>query len=341
MRRSMPWVIALLCLAGGIAVWTLRVRGVEARDEQQAVDLVRRAYGQGSQVPLRGEQELILPGPDRQKIEVTASVVTDGEGRMRIEYLDEPLKGVTIWEDAGLTYRFNPAQKRLTVAQTRKTEGEGELLLENYTSEVVGRTRVAERPAVLVLLRKAGSERTKRLTIDSATYVILATQDSLEGRLLRSSQYRRIEYLSQAPSVSEFRPPEALIKRYATARVGDSSSRFSPEQLSSVLGWRIRLPEWLPPGFTLEGVYQAPCSCPERHQAARLEFSDGLSAVTLFQCGSRCESGTNCFGPALKNRMAVGRMAGGLSLLAVGDLPEETLQQILDSVPAQPPASGR
>src|SRR5207237_444026 len=62
-------------------------------------------------------QRITMKGPQGNRIEVEAEVLTSRDGRMRIDYLTPPLKGVTIWETGDRTYRFNPALKRLTVAK--------------------------------------------------------------------------------------------------------------------------------------------------------------------------------------------------------------------------------
>lgn len=336
MRRSIPWIMALLGLAGGLFVWSLRARQVEARNQIDAESLVERAYTEGIAAALKGTQRLVLPGASGREIHVEAEVLAAGDGRMRIDYQSPPLRGVTVWQDGSRTYRYNPREHRLTVAQARRDGSEERFspIPDTYSVQLIGRDKIAGRPVTVVELRKPTGDRRKRLCIDDRRAVILCSEDYLGEKLLRSSRFTEVEYLRQAPDEAAFHPPAGLIQQYATARAGDSGSGFSVAQLSRLVDFRVREPGWLPDGYTLEGAYQTPCSCPERHPAARLEYSDGLSGVTLFQCGHPCKNGENCFGSAADHGMAVARRVKNYSLLAIGDLPEEILRRIVASVPA-------
>ncbi|MGV3721099.1 MAG: sigma-E factor regulatory protein RseB domain-containing protein, partial [Actinomycetota bacterium] len=297
MLRSAPWLVAAVCALVGSGLWAYRA-GLPARvSGQDAREVVRQAWTEGRRVALEGEQEIQVSGIDEP---VSARVLWSRQGSMRIEYRDPPLKGVTVWEDEGRTYRFNPRLERLSVARRRgspaDTERQEKQLLENYAVSVTGRDRIADRPATVVELRsKSRGGRLKRLWIDSKTSVILGTEDVDGEHLLRSTKFTRVNYLGgrDEPAATEFRPSEELMRKYGTARPGDTSARFEPEQLSKLVGFPVRVPKELPDGFTFQGAYQTPCLCKGRHQAARLEYSDGLNTISLFECGyPECKAAT-------------------------------------------------
>jgi len=297
--------------------------------------MVRQAWTDGRRVALQGDQVIRVSGVDEP---MTARVLCSREGSMRIEYQSEPLKGVTVWEDEGRTYRFNPRLERLTVAQRRDsladTERQEKQLLENYTARFAGREKVADRNAVVVELRsKSRTGRTKRLWIDPKTSVILGSEDADGDHLLRSTRFTRVTYLpdQNQPAETEFRPTDELMRKYGSARPGDTSGRFEPEQLSKLVGFEVRQPKSLPNGFKFQGAYQMPCLCKGRHQAARLEYSDGLNTISLFECGyPECDAASKP--PNVeRSTLAYSYSKNGVYYLAVGDVPRSELEKLVHS----------
>jgi hypothetical protein len=345
MRRwaavPMPWVIAIVAVLLGVGAWAYRIKA--AGNPERADALVHEAWTTGRHVPLEGEQRIHVEGA-REHLQ--ARVLTSPQGFMRIEYLTPPLEGVTIWENGEQTYRYNPKAKRLTVAQKRTTHQEEDRLeaqlLQNYAAEIAGHERVAGIEATIVELRpRSKTDRRKRVWIDPNTKLVLRSDDLLhrEGKdqLVRSTAFEKLRFLSGSaiPGPEQFRPPDELIRKYGTARPGDSSTRLDPARLSKLIGFPVRVPKWLPRGYTLEGGYQTPCECRLRHQAARLEFSDGLNKLTLFECGyPGCPTTSeNCFAPDLggRNPLAVARVEDGVSYLAIGDVPRGDLEHVIIS----------
>ena len=114
MGRATPWLVAAVCALVGGGVWAFRA-GLPTKSAD-AESVVRDAWTEGRRVALRGDQVVRVSGAAEP---VDARVLSPQQGSMRIEYRSEPLKGVTIWEDEGLNYRFNPKLERLTVARRR------------------------------------------------------------------------------------------------------------------------------------------------------------------------------------------------------------------------------
>lgn len=342
MERSTPWLVAVVCALVGGGLWLMRMRQVGAAPKQDPHALVQKAWTEGRRVALEGRQEIRMPGEGGKPLQVEAEVLSSADGRIRIRYLSRPLEGVTVWEDGKRTYRYNPQRKRLTVAHARKVEGEApELqLLANYNVKMDSCGQVAGRKAVTVEMRpKSEHGRWKRIWIDPATSVILASEDYGQGdQLLRSTRFTQVRYLSaaEAPETSAFRPSEDLLRKYGSAMLGDTGTPFEPDRLSRLIGFAVHQPQWLPPGYRFRGGYLTPCSCARPHQAARLEYWDGLNAISVFECGHPdCLSTTNCFARGADADLAVryehNDADGRTYFLAVGDAPREDLEKLVRS----------
>ncbi len=337
MKRWTPWLLAAACLMAGGAMWWYRAGGVVAAPQDPAA-LVRRAYTDGRRVALSGRQSVSMAGERGRPIVVEAEVLCDSRGDNRIRYLTRPLKDVTVWENGDRTFRYNPARKHLSVAH-RRQDGDGiqqgSQLLQNYVPHITGREKVAGRSALTVVLQpRSGGDRFKRISIDPETWVILASEERSEkSGILYSTRFTEVRYFEPGtePRPEELQPPAALIQ-HAEASPGDSSSRFEPAQLSELIGFGIREPRWLPKGYRLAGAYQTPCYCQRRHQAARLEYFDGLSWITLFECGhTECTATDNCFGDDGKSSLALQYARDGVRYLIVGDASRDDLFHIVRS----------
>jgi hypothetical protein len=341
MGRLTYWLVAGVAALAGAGVWAYRASQVNAAPPGPGAvaALVESAWTEGRSVPLQGRQETFTTGVDRA---IDAEVVQSGDGQVRIKYLTEPLANVTVWENGDRTYRYNPRLKRLTVAKKRSSETpeeQGRLLLENYEPRAAGFATIAGRKATVVELRpRSGKGCWKRVWIDPQTKVILGSEDRKaeegkpEGRIIRSSRFEQIDYLRSPPAPETFRPPAELVQKYGTALVGDTSPIFPVTDLSKILGFQIREPRWLPRGYAFLGASQTPCTCGERHQAARLEYGDGLNTISLFQCGHpACANTDNCFASGPETPGAFRYRRGKYFYLAIGDAPEKDLERMVRS----------
>lgn len=340
MERSTPWLVAAVCALVGGGLWTMRMRQVGAASRQDPHAIVRKAYTEGRRVALTGRQQIRMPGEGGKTLQFDAQVTQSPEGKIKIEYLTPPLKGVTIWDDTERIYRYNPRRKRLRVATTRGAGDDTEIrLLENYHLRFHGVGKVAGRKAVAIEMHpRSESSRWKRIWVEPTTSVILASEEFGKGQdLLRSTRFMELRYLAadEMPAASTFQPSEELVKKFGSARPGDTSTRFTPEQLSKLIGFQVRVPKWLSPGYELRGAYQTPCTCARTHQAARLEFTDGLNTISLFECAHpQCISTTNCFARGANADLAVSHEYKSgkerMYLLAVGIAPREDLKRMIN-----------
>ena len=342
MERRLPLVIAVFCVLLGIGVWLYRAQGTSAANRgptPPGSTVVRNAWTLGRQVPLKGRQRIKMADPRNPGgiIEVTAEVLQSRDGHMRIEYLSEPLEGSRIWENSERTYRYNPKRSRLTVAQKQGTaqeqvERELALLEKNYTAAVVGTDQTAERPVWVVELKPVHPlDRWKRLAVDQEKWTILENEDIGAQGLLRRTRFIEVEYLDPTAALpaNEFQPPASLLAKAEGAPEG--SARFTDlTALTRLVGFRVRAPQELPKGFVFHGAYQVSCICGLDHRAVRLEYSDGLNHISLFEAGHpECTAPKGKFkGPA---PLAVNLTRNGVYYWAYGALPREELKALLEN----------
>ena len=335
MDRRTPWLaLALGVLAAG-GLWFYRAGHPAGADSADARAMVEKAWTSEAHVAFTGEQTITMAGVAEP---VRSRVLQSGNGSKRIDYLTPPLAGVQVWEDVDRTYRFNPKLKRLTVSRRRSSlddlKQQERQMLENYTARIVASEEIAGRPVTVVELRsRSHADRVKRVWIDPQTYVILGSEDANGRNLLRRTKFTQVKFFAagQEPKPEELHPSDELVKKYGTALVGDTSARFEPARLSKLVGFPVHTPKKLPDGYTFQGAYQMPCLCGGRHQAARLEFSDGLNTVSLFECGHpECNADvTRLKRPA--SPLAVRLSKDSYYYLAVGDAPRADLEKIVQS----------
>lgn len=322
-------------LVAAAGIWAFRAGRSSPGAEPDTESLVRRAWVDSKLVALEGDQEIQVE--DGRVLR--AHVLTSRQGDLRIEYRSAPLAGITVWETPTRTYRYSPRSQRLTVTErlASPTEDAGrELqLIRNYAVHRSGEEEVAGRTAIRVDLRpRSGKGTWKQIWIDRETAVILRSDaQTARGRIVRSTRFTQVRYLpaGSEPDAAAFMPGPALMKQLVRDS-GSAIERLDLPELNRRAGFAVRLPAQLPRGYTLSGAYETSCPCRTPHSAARLEFTDGLNTLSLFQCGSpRCTSAENCFAAGGEAPQAVRAERDGIYFLAVGDLPRAELDQLIRS----------
>lgn len=338
MERTTPWIVAAVCAVIGGGVWFYRAQGSSADSRPQGSVVVAHAWGPGRRVALQGRQQIRMspPGQGAKTVSVGAQVLHSRDGRMRIEYLTEPLEGYKVWESADRTYRYNPKRKRLTVALRKKSledeaREELRLLEQNYTAWVAGSDEVAGRECWVVELRpRDPSDRWKRVWVDQETWVVLQSEDLQGKQPFRRTTFTTVDYLDPSRTLpdSEFEPPQVLVERYG--RGTPESDRFDDlKQLSRLVGFDIQAPKRLPQGYVFDGAYMIPCICGLDHRAVRLGYTDGLNRISLFEAGH-----PECLAPKRglrKDTLSVQKIRNGTYYWAYGDLPTAELRSIIES----------
>jgi negative regulator of sigma E activity len=262
---------------------------------------------------------------------------------MRMVFLTPPLKGVTVLDDGRRVVRLDPQRSTVAVAATplapehearRRT-----LLEENYRAVLTGEERVAGRPAYRVELRpRHPGNPWKRLWIDQESALLLASEDyDGAGQRTRSSRVESVEF--RAEPLGAVRPSAALIDHAQFARAAETEVK-PPSEISKAVGFKVLRPGYLPPGYELESAHVYACQCGCRVPAARLQYVDGLNAISVLQCGERCRH-EGVFGPrGLPQGTAIRVLAGDNTIVVVGEIVRDELITMARSIPGVqwPPA---
>ena len=221
-------------------------------------------------------------------------------------------------------------------------EAEFELMAKNYEPKVTGEATVAGRSCWTVelrALREGAPSRT--LCVDGRRGIVLETRTRRpDGSTAFAMRYESIDFPAQAdPAASGFHPPEG------TQVV---ESRMKPEfmgleEVRREGGADPRLPGRLPAGYVFES---ADVLATKRGGILHIRFSDGITALSLFQCpkGARLALGGT---PSRTMKLSSGRARllykdddavlewhkDGLRFILVGRLTPERLRQVAESVP--------
>jgi hypothetical protein len=258
---------------------------------------------------------------------VTESIVRDGM-RSRTEFPNDPVrKGMVIIEDGRhrLEYipqlnelRRGPSGRDQTMQQLRRmiqAARSGQIRFQAFEGG-----SVADRPTIAFEVADAAGNVARRLWFDRATGLLLKSQ--LFGRggvMMGGFEFRRVAYDSPVdPSLFAF-------ERRGVRVVDEISGIDVP--------WALR-PTWLPNGFepTGEGMRSV-----AGRRVALLHFSDGTRHITIFQS---VEARLGEEPPQHGEVNLASRRVGRVWVAAVGNVPEQVLTRILDSLVGSEAAGG-
>jgi hypothetical protein len=256
----------------------------------------------------------------------------------RIQYLTPPLKGVTIWRDHEQTVNFDPKGRQLEIFDKSRRHHNNRaqkevLVLRNYQPLLEGVETVAGRPAYRVLLApRHPGDAWERVWIDQATSVRLGDEDyDGDSHLLRSTRFKQIRF--EAVDPDQFRPPPYLVK-LASRTYSDEAQTKSVAEVSHAVGFSIKLPAYVPPGYVLDGAYTYPCQCGCNDAAAQVRWTNGLKSISMFECGDPCAKGSACAFTASRSAASVQTSLGRESFLFVGEISHADLARMAQSLKA-------
>lgn len=334
-RRLSALILAIVALAG-VGAW--RFQEVRAERAQEARDLLLKAMGPGQRLDLEGEQVISTAGIEKA---VRARILRSREGKMQIKYLDGELAGAKVWDNGTLAWRSDPNHKKLTVSACRRVQdplsgGRLALLLKNYEPRLAGEAMIAGLPTTVLDLkpRHAGNPWQRLWVYRTNGAVLASTRFDTEGRALRSTRYANVRFaLPDWVEPDTFEPCIHKVTRHGGALPGDSTSPFKARELVDIVSFPVRLPTYVPAGYEFVAGYPFPCDC--GHQAARLQYTDGLNTITILECGHGCAGM-----PSPEKSGAVVRLRGQeMQLIATGELRRAELEKMVRSaLDAQPVA---
>ncbi len=270
----------------------------------------------------------------------------DGPAAWTIAYLDPWLGNASLVQHGGALWRRAGAAlpRRMTehgvVQQVSAAAGSASAAppgLGNYSATNLGGGTVAGRPVTIIgLVDKDDGRLVRAFWTDNATGVFLR-QDLLDpdGRLVSSTEFTKITF-PEAPVTTAAIPPGEP-KRPRDCSVG---VRMDLAELSRSLGFRVRIPAAIPPGYRLKESYLLPCGCGCSGASAGLHFSDGVRSLSVFETDGRGTShvarsfaglaGKVVPGPSPALKAAVASH-DGILFVVIGDLSADRLRRIAAS----------
>lgn len=353
-RARLRVLIALFILAAAAAAASLWVHAHGA--QQRAVELMVAAQDARADVAALGTVVIRSPGPD-EPASVRAQVHRGG-GRAAIHFLDGPARDARVFREGGRVWRGGGHAMRPLALEpgADMPRLDPDLLARNYVARIMGGESIAGRPAVHLGLRRRHGGGGLHLWLDRETHFPLRTViTDPAGRALSDTAYETIDYRVGPPRL----PPPAE---------GAHEPRFSvhpatAEEAAREAGFQPLQPAYLPPGFKPAGRHLHRFRS-GRGPAVELRYTDGLAGLTLIQMKTADRRGA---GPG-KRRGAgpggdrhppppgagprhdrphvprkldappsgrggkVSREHGDITVVVLGELPQEELHRVADSL---------
>lgn len=215
------------------------------------------------------------------------------------------------------------------------------LMTRNYRGTVLRRENVNARACdVVEVRRKQELPDTKgpfkRLWLDRESGLTLrADTFNCRGNLVQRSVVSNLK-LQPEDSSQKFVAPA---KMFAIAEKSDwKTEELGADRVKVAAMTKLSppQPQWIPAGFAFDSVGMQRTSLAKNAPMAALSrYGDGLNVITIFvfqtpSKAAKTPDHISCtFGAGA---MAMRETPGGLTLIAIGDLPTATLNRILDSV---------
>ena len=352
-RARLRVLIALFILAAGAAAASLWVHAQGA--QQRAVELMVAAQEARTDVPALGTVVIRSPGLDGP--EGVRAQVHRGAGRAAIHYLDGPARDAWVFREGGRVWRGGGRATRPLAleADADMQRLDPDLLARNYVARVMGNEEIAGRPAVHLALRRRHAGGGLHMWLDRDTHFPLRTViTDHAGRAVSDTAYETIDYRVGPPTMPP--PPEGA------REPGFSVRPTTPEEAAREAGFRPLQPSYLPRGFEPAGWHLHRFRG-GRGPAVALRCTDGLAGLSVIQMktadrrggpGKRRGAGPGAekhphrpgaapgpdrphvprrldAPPAGKGGKAL-REHGDITVIVIGELPQDELQRVADSV---------
>lgn len=249
----------------------------------------------------------------------------------RIEYASYPLAGVVVCCDGKSMWRIDPMADGPVYTESTgcmPIDQKMKLFSDNYRAYKKGNIKQAGRNAFIIEIMDETERLRKRLKIDAATYVTLASEEyDRSSKMISSTTLVSIDYNA--------RIPDSIFKRPSGKGNEGCENLFvnirSLSELSQKVGFKVNLPKHVPKGFRPDGYRLYTCSCECGYKSAYIRYSNGLSGISIFQsttildCSKMC--GENTHTPAEKPDIAV----DDVNIYIIADLKPMEIKKIANS----------
>jgi len=214
---------------------------------------------------------------DGRSLSATAAV-TAARGKIRFDYQTFRRRWSLI-DDGTHLIQLHPDRKTALLLARPTLAVDRTLAERNYLAREAGEETVAGRRArIIEIAPREGGPPVYRLWLDRETrFALKRERHNVEGRLTSGTEYTAVQF-GPAVSPGVFAVPQGWV----TKQPVDREAKLSLSQLGARLGFAIRSPKYLPPGYVLLGGYEQEWGR-HRLRMAELRYTDGLRVLSIFQ----------------------------------------------------------
>lgn len=251
----------------------------------------------------------------------------------RIEYLDEPIKGLVIGTCKGIRWRLDPSTKCIYVSPTKENKFDNRVVqaLKNHNISVSRSYKIANRNTFAVVIKpKNNVGNRKKFWVDTATFVALKSEEyDNNNKLISSTTYTTIEYPNKIPD-KLFEIP--CVSSYRIVYENSMTKNIPLDSLTKIVGFKVLAPGYLPHGFKIEGSYKSGCPCGCKKDDARLIYTNGVSSISVEECLLHGEKNGIYTIKHYGGKNLVRTQIGALTVTIIGPIPTGELTKILHSM---------
>jgi len=214
---------------------------------------------------------------DGRSLSATAAV-TAARGKIRFDYQASKRRWSLI-DDGTHLIQLHPDRKTALLLERPTLAVDRTLAERNYLAREEGEETVAGRRArIIEIAPREGGPPVYRLWLDRETrFALKRERHNVEGRLTSGTEYTAVQF---GPAIA----PEvfAVPQGWVTRQPVDKEAKLSLSQLGARLGFAVRSPKYIPPGYVLLGGYEQEWGR-HRLRMAELRYTDGLRVLSIFQ----------------------------------------------------------
>lgn len=346
--------LSIVLASAALALGTTVIR--QSR-EARAVALLAAASQRNA--PLLG-QAVVQTRVSGRWLEMPAGI-GQADGRVRTE-LRGPGPPIVILDDGTLRWQVDEDSQTAVSIGPSTQPPDTELLVKNYSVTPEGQTKVAGQPTTRIAIRSRHTGRPAAAMWVEPTKAAVLRHDTFdaEGELAARTEFKTVDLDARLPR-SQFEVPE----NYQRAGISDAQpEKTTPAELAQQAGFTPRAPEKLPAGYVADGLYAH--QCPRGRVYGEFRYQDGLRTLSVFERARRGGWGHGAGGagggphgagrgqgprwragrgeaesaeapkPALVDEgitKSVRQPRGDLDVIVTGDLTEQEIVQVLQSVP--------
>ena len=246
--------------------------------DPSAVELLKQAHAKERQINHAGALHVV--SIRNGKTRTITVEIRQKEGKTRMDYKTGRSAGPSIIDDGKRVIRLDSRRRVAVISMIPPSPGDISLLISNHDVILEGTETVANHLTQIVKigpLHKGNPWR--KLWIDAETFMPLKKEYyNSNGVLTTQTFYTDIHY-DVPVEESDFAVPEG----WRIVQRRQSTQKMSSERLAETLGFDVVKPDYIPPGYVLEGFYMASDSKDEDERGAYIKYTNGLNSISVFE----------------------------------------------------------